>query len=92
MQVHRILLALLLSASFTAQAMAIPTVTGGGGQTAASGNDKVELGYKQLKQGLAEQAIASFTLALRANPGNVRAQLGLAMAQQKAGPRKLPRR
>jgi len=54
---------------------------GGEGQTDAAVNQ----GYNQLKQGLAEQAIATFTRVLARDPNNLKAQLGLALSQQKAG-------
>lgn len=45
----------------------------------------VDQGYRQLKGGLADQAIKTFTTILAADPANLRAQVGLGLAQQKAG-------
>src|SRR5581483_9740620 len=82
MQVQRTVLALVLSVAQVGLT-GTPIFAAAGQQDSTTA--QVEAGYKDVRQGLAEQAIAIFTQVLKRDPNNVKAQLGLGMAQQKAG-------
>jgi len=53
--------------------------------SAMSIEQATSFGYDQLEKGLAEQAIRAFRIVLRKDTANLNAQLGMGLAQQKAG-------